>query len=305
MSHEETQEAEQTLGSFFREHRENQELSLEDVSEATKISQPILRAIEEDNYKSMPADAFCRGFYTLYANFLDLDTVAILQRYEENRGISPTKSKNSGMPPGIENPRFTNYAEPSSISPATSMSIVVLLSLILFSGACWYFKFNPIDYINTKLLPPETPIEMGQTEGMIEADAEAIETESDAMIPVQTEGLFDTGANNTEENASLEPLAVVVTPEAEEVAEAPATTIYFLEIEFDNSGTMKVSLDDSFVLNKQFNAGETLQWEVKEKIILDMPDSVSGTLRLNGIEITLPEAENGRRLLSLPEDLLN
>jgi len=42
-----------------------------------------------------------------------------------------------------------------------------------------------------------------------------------------------------------------------------------------------------------------------EKIILDMPETLSGTLSLNGIEIPLPVAENGRRLLSLPEDLLD
>ncbi len=304
MSHEETQEVEQTLGDFFREHREKKGLSLDEISEATKISPPVLKAIEEDDYKSMPADAFCRGFYTLYANFLDLDTVPVLQRYEENRGISPKGSKNTGMPPGSENPRFTNYAEPSSISPATSMSIFALLCLILFSGACWYFKFNPIDYVNTKLLPPETPIEVKQTEVMVEADTEAIETDSDVATQAKAEELIDTSANTTEESDSLEPLSPIVAQGAEE-AESPAVTLYHVEINFDNSGTMKVTLDDSFVLNKQFSAGETLQWEVKEKIILDMPEHTNGTLHLNGIEITLPEVNNGRRLLSLPEDLLN
>ncbi|MCK5071478.1 MAG: helix-turn-helix domain-containing protein, partial [Desulfocapsa sp.] len=264
MSHEETQEVEQTLGNFFREHREKKGLSLDEISEATKISPPVLKAIEEDDYKSMPADAFCRGFYTLYANFLDLDTVPVLQRYEENRGISPKGSKNTGMPPGSENPRFTNYAEPSSISPATSMSIFALLCLILFSGACWYFKFNPIDYVNTKLLPPETPIEVKQTEVMVEADTEAIETDSDVATQAKAEELIDTSANTTEESDSLEPLSPIVAQGAEE-AESPAVTLYHVEINFDNSGTMKVTLDDSFVLNKQFSAGETLQWEVKEK----------------------------------------
>ncbi len=304
MSHEETQEAELTLGNFLREQREQKGLTLDEIGDATKISKPVLKAIEEDNYQSMPADAFCRGFYTLYANFLDLDTASIIQQYEENRGIIPVTSYNPGKPPGRDTLRFSNYAEPSSVSPITSMSIVALVCIILFSGACWYFKFSPMDYINTKLLPPQTAIEIQQTELMGETDTET--------IYVNDEQTLDTSVLNTQKSSLPEVSTPALTQElnttaVEEVVEKeePEVTLYHLEIVFDNSGTMKVTLDDNFVLEKQFQAGKTLRWEVKEKIILDMPEHISGTLHLNGIEITLPRAENGRRLLSLPEDLLN
>ena len=86
---------------------------------------------------------------------------------------------------------------------------------------------------------------------------------------------------------------------------APAVTLYNLQVTFQNSGTLKVTKDDGFVLDKHFSAGETLHWEVTKNIILDMPETVKGKLNLNGIEIPLPAAENGRRKLSLPEDLLD
>ena len=125
-----------------------------------------------------------------------------------------------------------------------------------------------------------------------------------------TENAIETGAAGAEATTLPE-----ISPETNEEVlnnslettadETLAVAPYQLQMNFNNSGVLRVTLDDGFVLDKQFSAGTSMQWKVEKKIILDMPELLSATLTLNGIEIPLPEAENGRRLLSLPEDLLD
>jgi cytoskeletal protein RodZ len=303
---EEMQEETQSLGDFLREHREQKGASLTEATEATKISLPVLKAIEEDAYDRMPAEAFCRGFYSLYANFLEIDPQIVLDRYDAGKESDQNVLKKQAKPPVLKSRSSTNYAEPSHISPATSMTILTAASLIIIAGLCWYFNWNPVDYINAKLLPPQTLMEQKLTEPAYQAPAEpqANPAGIEATTPPQAPVPIEEPLNDEPETDITDTEVIEELPENAQVS-PPEATPYHLEMYFSNNGTLKVTLDDGFVLDKRFSAGETLRWAVEKNIILDMPGTIDGTLRLNGIEIPLPAAENGRRTLSLPEDLLD
>ncbi|RUM42415.1 MAG: hypothetical protein DSY80_07190, partial [Desulfocapsa sp.] len=110
-----------------------------------------------------------------------------------------------------------------------------------------------------------------------------IKSEEELSQPVTT--------NKVEDSISL----------SEEAVPAP----YHLDILFHTNGILTVTLDNGFFIDKEFKNGQTLQWDVQQSILLDMPETVDATIHMNDIEIPLPETENGRRILSLPEDLLN
>jgi len=59
-------------GRFLRGVREHRGLTIESVSEATKISVRYLRAIEENAYDSLPASTFVRGYIREFARVLTL-----------------------------------------------------------------------------------------------------------------------------------------------------------------------------------------------------------------------------------------
>ena len=59
-------------GRFLRGVREHRGLSIESVSEATKISVRYLKAIEENAYDSLPASTFVRGYIREFARVLTL-----------------------------------------------------------------------------------------------------------------------------------------------------------------------------------------------------------------------------------------
>jgi cytoskeleton protein RodZ len=69
------------FGDKFRKAREKKELSLDDVSNVTKIGARMLRAIEEENFEQLPGGVFNRGFIRAYAKHLGLDSEEAVNDY--------------------------------------------------------------------------------------------------------------------------------------------------------------------------------------------------------------------------------
>ena len=69
------------FGNKFRKAREKKELSLDDVSNVTKISTRMLQAIEEENFEQLPGGVFNRGFIRAYAKHLGLDSEEAVNDY--------------------------------------------------------------------------------------------------------------------------------------------------------------------------------------------------------------------------------
>ena len=61
------------FGDKFRKEREKKDLSLDDVSNVTKISSRMLQAIEEEHFDLLPGGVFNKGFIRAYAKHLGLN----------------------------------------------------------------------------------------------------------------------------------------------------------------------------------------------------------------------------------------
>ncbi len=66
-----------TVGKLLRNERERQELSLEDISDRTKINAKYLQAIEEDRKDGFPGGLYCDLFTKSYAEALGLEYARI------------------------------------------------------------------------------------------------------------------------------------------------------------------------------------------------------------------------------------
>lgn len=69
----------QTIGQRLKTVREEKQLTLEKVFEATRIRIPYLRALELDDLSSMPSPVQARGYLRNYAEFLELDIDQLLE----------------------------------------------------------------------------------------------------------------------------------------------------------------------------------------------------------------------------------
>ncbi len=78
-------------GKFLKRERETRSISLEQISNFTKIKEHHLKAIEEDRYELLPPALYVKGFLVGYARYLNLDPKDIVLQYE--------KYKKSLLPP--------------------------------------------------------------------------------------------------------------------------------------------------------------------------------------------------------------
>lgn len=127
-----------TLGARLKQEREKQGITLEQVSQTTKITVRMLQALEDERFDRLPGGIFNKGFVRAYARHLKLDeeqavadymaatgpVVAVTQKEPELAAIATQKSRTRRPPPV--------HAERIPWGP-----VALALLLIAFAFAVW------------------------------------------------------------------------------------------------------------------------------------------------------------------------
>ena len=69
------------IGNSLREARVRRGIDFAQAELATKIRAKYIRALEEENFTSIPGDAYIRGFLRTYADYLGLDGDVYVDEY--------------------------------------------------------------------------------------------------------------------------------------------------------------------------------------------------------------------------------
>jgi cytoskeleton protein RodZ len=73
-------------GQMLKKERESQEISLNEISMATKVSVRMLSAVEEGNLNELPAKTYLRGYVKSYATQLKMDVDEVLEAFHDEMG---------------------------------------------------------------------------------------------------------------------------------------------------------------------------------------------------------------------------
>lgn len=106
-----------TFGERLKRERELREVSLEEVSTATRISSRFLQALENEDWSRLPGGIFGRGFVRTIARYLGLSEESLLAEYDLARG------ENASPAPPKQEERIP--------SPPKWIPIAILLGLLL------------------------------------------------------------------------------------------------------------------------------------------------------------------------------
>jgi hypothetical protein len=96
------------IGNSLREARERQGLGYPEIELATKIRAKYIRALEEEDFPSIPGDAYIRGFLRTYADYLGLDGEIYVDEYA-SRFITSWRDE---LPPRPERRRIPQRDRP-------------------------------------------------------------------------------------------------------------------------------------------------------------------------------------------------
>ncbi len=72
----------ESLGEYLKKERELRDITLEKIGSITRICTRYLHALENDDYTSIPAEVFVRGFLRAYAKCVGLAPNEIISQYE-------------------------------------------------------------------------------------------------------------------------------------------------------------------------------------------------------------------------------
>jgi len=138
------------LGERLRTAREERELSLQQVAEATRISLSYLEALEKESFDAFTSDLHARGFLRNYASFLDLDPEGMTELYDQALGnIQVKKTTTTPSLSGTRNTRRLTLGTDALLG-------LVILSLLTLAVYSVYLRQNHTEPTPTPG-PPPTP----------------------------------------------------------------------------------------------------------------------------------------------------
>jgi cytoskeletal protein RodZ len=116
-----------TVGEILSEARKNKSLSLEDAENATKIRLKFLRAMEADDFSTMPSLSYAKGFVKNYSEYLGLNSRTVLAFFRRQTVDAP---KSSLLPKGMGEPLNRSLFQ---LTPGRFViSIIILLASLFF-----------------------------------------------------------------------------------------------------------------------------------------------------------------------------
>ena len=255
----------QSLGQALKERREDQGLSLEKVSEWTKISVDTLKAVEEAQVDRFPVYTYLRGFILAYAKAVGIDEKEI---EKELKTLAPQKENSDMM-------CVSSVSSTSSVSSSPSdliekdirltpillaiLILVVLGSILVFSNVIKTYNKNPIPFdpeetqeteekTETKSTDSKTPLPLSGSDEKedTKADTEEEENEEENETDKQEE-------ETDKEPDSTSDVPQKSTKEFEIIVKAVKTTEVVYQVDKEKQKTLSLKADQFEVLKGQKN----------------------------------------------------
>ncbi len=145
------QDIPESVGTQLKRQRKERGLSIQEVAEETKVSTLNLRALEEDNYRALPADAFVRGLLAMYAEYLGINSDDIIAQFFMERDGSSFSGIKRGHTTAKNMPQPKDMAEPAHVPSARIAGLLLFLLALIFTGYCYYASWNPFSFITDKI----------------------------------------------------------------------------------------------------------------------------------------------------------
>ena len=242
----------ESFGEELRRSREQKQMSLAAISEATRISEKMLEAIEAGKFSVLP-QTYIRAFLRAYARVLELNPEEILKRYDAVNQLVRV-----AVEEGVSKPKPAAQAPEQPGLPATlpsfHLSMRSILVLVFIVAAC-----GGVIYMATRgsSVPAEDPM---------------------AKVP------FDKAVHESEA-AVVQPDTQQLQPPLQAQAQRPSADSLHLEITTTDSLWISVVLDNVRRGQYLFPPRRTHTWVAKTQFVISMGNAGVATFRLNGNDL--------------------
>lgn len=237
----------ESFGEELRRHREQRQVSLAAISEATRISEKMLEAIEAGKFSVLP-QAYIRAFIRAYARALDLDPEEVLRRYDAvNREIRTAAEEWVSRSKAPLSPTEQSRSGTAASSSRISLSSILVAFMILAAVSAVIYFANRESTMTSQEPLSKVPFD----KAVRESEAAVVQPESTSAQPIRQ----------------------------------PVIDSLRLEITTTDSVWLSVTIDNVRKGQYLFPPRRIRKWAAKEQFVISMGNAGAATFRLNGAEL--------------------
>jgi cytoskeleton protein RodZ len=189
-------------------------VTLEEISESTKISTRLLNALESDRFSELPGGIFTRNFIRAYAQYLGLDEEHALSEYK----------RAAGSPSDNDLTRLAPNSTLTSLSGHRGRALPWLVIAVLLGSGYAVYRYS-----HRAVEIPAAPAATAQTANPQTANSQTADAPATSSPPAQASspgsnpvaGSSGEGAAQTADNSASQPAAVAA--DSGSVNPTPAT----------------------------------------------------------------------------------
>ncbi len=187
-----------TVGEILKSARKKNKLSIDEVSQATKINKRYISAIEANQFSQLPPSAFTKGFLKNYAKLVDINPEQVLAIFRRDYDFD---DRGRIIPRGLTQPPPTNK---SLFQPRTLQIASISLIAVLVFG---FFIFQIIQFNSPPPLHVLSPVENQEVQNPViisgNTDPQATLKINNRTISLTQDGSFQTEISLTPGQHSL------------------------------------------------------------------------------------------------------
>ncbi len=144
----------ESVGELLRKEREAQGKTIDDVVRATRMSESIVTALEEDRFSAIPAIVYVKGHIRTYSRYLGLNEKEVLQKY-----LRFTQQQETVEPDEWETVELELHEQTErSNKLALWIAIGLIAAVIIVVAVVWWMRREPAEIP----LPEPTPAQQLQ-----------------------------------------------------------------------------------------------------------------------------------------------
>jgi len=149
------------FGERLKREREMREVSMEELTKATRISVRFIEALENENWERLPGGVFGHGFVRTIARYLGLDEEALLGEYD--------LARSEKSPGAVAKPEERIPAPPTWVPVAAVLVLILIVAGLFYAGRYgWrrYMAHRHADSSSLTSLPSRpAPLESSNASG--------------------------------------------------------------------------------------------------------------------------------------------
>ena len=233
-----------SYGLYLQTVRVEKGISIERVSEETRIRAEILRSIEAEDHGNLPNDVFVKGFLGSFARVIGADPEEALRRFELRRKTQAA----------VQSQPIERRKAPKGRFWITFLWVLILLVTLIGGTLFIHQLYYQKEHSNNTAI--------------------SVVKEKDTSIPEKHVPSPPSKRMNAQDSADKE---ILPTPEV-----SPKTEQYNLEIVAAEPTWLKVIADDARATEHYMEPGETLQFKANSIFNLLIGNAGGVSVQLNG-----------------------